>query len=114
MIGFTTHGVPMSVDRRAKFFLGSRKAIRRALQPQFLRGEPADAFAVHRELRRARCRHDLEAFRLEFHQHVRGDRLHLRHDQMRLLFPQHRRSASASSMENTCDRCATCIAGAFA
>ena len=53
-------------------------------RPELLGGEPADALAVHRELHRAGAGNDLrESVALDDGEHVGGDRLDLRHDDLR-------------------------------
>ncbi len=71
---------------RAQFLERRAERIPRRRQAALLRGEAADAFAVHGDVRGVRRRdHAGEAFRFDAHQLIRRDRLDLRHDEMRAL-----------------------------
>ena len=62
------------------------KTVRRGRQSQRLGGETANSFAIHGELRRARGRnHPRQSLLLDLHQHVGGNGLDLRHDDIRFF-----------------------------
>jgi hypothetical protein len=74
----------------------------------------ADALAVHRELGGAGGGDHLgQALGLDLHQHVGGDGLDLRHDQVGLLLLDQRRSAAPSVIGITWARWATWWPGAL-
>ena len=82
---------PNALDGPEKFLLRCRKLKRRRAQAQLLRGQAPNAFTIHRELRRARGGDNLHLpLCLDGRQRVRGNRFHLRHDEMRLLLFNHR------------------------
>ena len=65
----------------AEFLLGARKDIRRGLEAQIFRREPADAFAIHREFGCTSRGDDIQTLRFEFDECVGGDGFDLRHDE---------------------------------
>jgi hypothetical protein len=84
------------------------KLVRRGGQAEFFGGQPADAFAVHGEPGGAGGGDDFgEPGGLDLDQHVGGDGLDFRHDQLRFFQLDQRRSAAPSVMEMTWARWAT-------
>jgi hypothetical protein len=72
--------------RSLKFRQRVGEPVRRGRQAEFLRRQAPDAFAVHRQVGGARAgNHRREALAFHLQQHVGGDRLDLRHDQLRPL-----------------------------
>ena len=78
-------------DGRQKFLLRCGKFKGRRAQPQLLRRQPPDAFAIHCKLRSPRSGDDFrQPFRLNRCQRIRRNRLHLRHHKMRFFLLDHR------------------------
>ena len=72
--------------RDAKLLQGIGETVGRSRQPQRFGGKPANALAVHGELRGARGRgNPRKALGLDFHKQVGGDGLDFRHDDVRAL-----------------------------
>ena len=78
------------VDRGEIFLLRLRETISGGRNAEFLRCEPADAFAIHGQARRPRGRHDVVALAFQFHQCRRRDGFDFRHDQARSFRLDHR------------------------
>jgi len=75
-----------TVDGGLELIQGIGEAVRGSGQAQFFRRQTADAFPVHGETGGpGRGNHLRQAFRLDLHQHVRGDGLDFRHHQMGLF-----------------------------
>ena len=69
-------------DRLIEFFAGGGKAVGRGRQAQFFGGQPADAFAVHRQFGSPGGGDHMVAFGFEFQQRIGGDRFDFRHDEI--------------------------------
>lgn len=79
-------GVADHLNRGAQLCQAVGKLIRRDRQAQRFGNEAADTFAVHREPCGTRSRyHARQPFLFDLHQHVGGDRLDLRHDEVRFF-----------------------------
>jgi hypothetical protein len=83
--GLTTQGRPTSATRRPQLVERGGIAIAGRAQAKLAGGEIADRFAVHREIRRPRGRHDLNPLLLVIVESLGADRLDLRHDNVRLM-----------------------------
>ena len=110
--GLTTHGIPSSPMASRYSAIESANRYGDVLQSQRLGGEPANAFAIHRQ-RAARAAGITEALAFQLQQRRRRDRFDFRHDDCGRSRSMTAASAVPSSMLITCERCATCIAGAF-
>ena len=73
------------LERAIEFLAGFREAIGGGGQPELLGGEPANTFTIHRQRRRPRRGHDRKPLGFKRQQLIRGDRLDLRDNQVRLL-----------------------------
>ena len=112
--GFTTHGRPTSCAAAIASSRLSAKRYCEVINPSSLRREVADAVAVHGQLDGLGRRRDLPAFALELGKRRGVDRFDFGNDESGLCFSTAARSALPSSIENTSNPSATCIAGAFA
>ena len=75
-----------AIDRGAQFGERIGEGIRACRQRERLGGEPADAFTVHRQTRRARGRHDAhDTGGFQLFEHAGCDGLYLGHDEIRPL-----------------------------
>ena len=82
-------GIADGVDRTPVRGAVRSERVPRRREGELLRGEAADAFAIHREPRRARGRDDAKTIGLELDERGRRDRLELRDDVVGTLLEHH-------------------------
>ena len=104
-----------AVDGGLQFGQRVGEAVGRGRQAEFLGGQAADAFAVHRQAGGARGGDDLgQPGGFDLDQGVGGDGLDFRHDEVRLFLFDQRAQRRAVGHRMTWARWATCWPGAFA